>query len=267
MLDSMRAFFTNITTFAGVVFAVVLAARQVTPHVRRSYWWRESRYRLWDSMAVTSELAAAALFATLWMLPASGIRSVGAVVVGLAALFLYTGYFVAYGMWLANPEPPSVRRPQPTKPSSQWLMVLATVLPCAAIAAAVWVLTSPTSPFGWPRDDVMAAAVGWLTMSGSIQSVIWYYTAWGGPTKPAGSESGGDLPPTMVHERSSGVAAFDPQAAGTTSGPEVAEESGLLTVAAHDAIRDFREGMEQAAEPAPQAIGGPEGHEKREREI
>lgn len=39
MLDSMRTFFTNISAFAGVVFAVVLAARQVTPHVRRSYSW------------------------------------------------------------------------------------------------------------------------------------------------------------------------------------------------------------------------------------
>lgn len=207
-------------------------------------------------MAVTSELAAGALFATLWMLPASGTRSVGAFAVGLAALLLYASYLVAYLKWLRNPESPSANRPKPTKPSSQWGMVLATALPCVAIGAAVWVLTTPSSPLGWPRDDVMAAAVGWLTMSGTVQSVIWYYTAWGGPKAPAPSESGKDHPAAIVDQTSSAVAVSEFNAPGTTSGPEPTVESVLLAA----------EGLEPAAEPANEATPGSDGQGRRERE-
>ncbi len=167
------AYLGGIAAFAGTLFALVLAARQirgpvdeeVAPEVIRAYFL--------DSIAVTVELGMAALLAVLVTIEKSLLFSIAtcALAVVGAALSLTS----AVGWWLALGELKDGWRK-----AAAWGQGLGNILPLACYGVAVFYALSvfrfDEAAWGY------AAVVSWLTFSGAVQSVLWYARIWAKPS-------------------------------------------------------------------------------------
>jgi hypothetical protein len=158
------SFFTGLAGFGGVVFAITLAARQLSGRDLAQEKLSESRTRLWDSMAVTFELAAAAFFAILFSVRAApifvGVVGTAVAVVGLILNAIYLSRFVRLHR---------LRRQSRGEIAFAWM----SVLPVAAYVTAAITLW-----FGAEPILLFTAAVTWLVLSGTLQAMLWYLRSW-----------------------------------------------------------------------------------------
>lgn len=171
-----QAYFSDVAAFAGVVFAIVLAARQLTEHAQRKETRAQNQARLWDSLSVTYELAAAALFGILYGIRGSGVDIGLATLVVIIGIWLYIRYLASYY------KLPATMRRGMTR-TAAWMTILPMgALLTAALSYVWWYVPEPVANY------MLAASVAWLVFSGTSQTLVWYYNAWGGPTEPSSDD-------------------------------------------------------------------------------
>ncbi len=166
------SYFMALSAFAGVVFAITLAARQIRSGDEAGETKERNSYRLWDSVAVTYELAAAGFFGMLYFARSASWEDrepwlVGgfSTVLAIIGWALYVAYFV-HLCRLIGREKVGVL---------DWLMAPVTVVPMTAFVVVPIAFWDPSSVL-W--TDWFAAALTWLVFSGTTQALIWYITAW-----------------------------------------------------------------------------------------
>jgi hypothetical protein len=170
------AYLSGLAAFSGTLFALVLAARQIRGPVHENPPERVARAYLVDSVAVTAELGVAALLAVLATIEGSGLFSVAVVVVAAVGAALSVGSAVTWGLALRDVT-------GWWRTAGAWALLLGNVLPlaCYTVAAlyAVGHFRFDDATWGY------AAALSWLTLSGTIQSVLWYARIWEKPSLSA----------------------------------------------------------------------------------
>jgi hypothetical protein len=167
------AYLSGTAAFAGTLFALVLAARQIRgPQVENQHR-SESWAYLVDSIGVTVELGAAAALALLFEIEESTLFSVAVVLVALCGATLSFAsascLFKAVGDGAFNPD----------RTLDKWIALaqaVLNVLPLTcytvAILYALRILHFGSGTWGY------AAVVSWLTFSGVVQSIVWYARIW-----------------------------------------------------------------------------------------
>lgn len=168
----IRAWITTSSSTPRLVSRVlssrfVLAARQLTSTRETEETAAHKRVRLWDSLSVTYELAAAAVLGAAWHIGGTLVAGTLALLIVGVGVFLYAKYVIAF-------------RDLPKHDRHQWDLPLAwlTVLPVTALIAALagfagWGLL----PTNWPTV-LVAGVVSWLVFSGTAQALYWYYNSW-----------------------------------------------------------------------------------------
>lgn len=180
-------YYAGLSAFAGVVFAITLAARHLPNHQLVSETQDRNRVRLWDSISVTYELAAGGLLALFYIVRESWVAGLFGTLVGLVGWVLY-GYYIRYFYEVHLRVKRKIRRAdgsyvvvriEPTKLST-WEIVFffASVFPLASLAAAPVLLWMQVPA---RLEDWFAAACTWLVFSGTTQAVIWYIKSWEQP--------------------------------------------------------------------------------------
>lgn len=186
-----QSFFAGLSAFSGVVFALTLAARQITVAKAVEESLARNRTRLYDSLSTTYELAAAALLAVLWI---ARHTVVGA---GAAAVFAALG-IASYGVYIRKFVAMS-RREYVGKLG--WLFLVITVIPLAALtwsAVYMWLtFAGVTIPTDW-----FAVALLWLIFSGTAQAVLWYRSSWEHEGVTRGSDGDVAVEPNAVPPKS-----------------------------------------------------------------
>lgn len=164
------AYFGGLAAFAGTLFALVLAARQIRGPLVEKPHPSVSRAYLADSIAVTVELGAAASLAVLYEIERSLLFSLAVGVVAVCGMALSLTTAVAYAA--AGRQGQFSGREK----FAALLQGAGNVLPLICYVAAL-LYALRILQFGrgtW----VYAAAVSWLTFSGIIQSIWWYARIW-----------------------------------------------------------------------------------------
>lgn len=173
-----EAYFGGVAAFAGTLFALVLAARQIRRPLVEDPHKDVSQAYLLDSIAVTVELGAAAAFAVLFAIREEVFFSYAAAVVavcGIAASGAAPLWFFRVRSHL-NDSAKSYAR-------LQWL----SVVPIACYAfVLLYALRSPQAANS--GESWYAAAVSWLCFSGTVQAIWWYARMW---SRAESSESRG----------------------------------------------------------------------------
>lgn len=179
------AYLGGVAAFAGTLFALVLAARQIRGPLVENPRPRVSRAYLTDSIAVTVELGAAASFALLYAIEASTLFSVAAAVVAVCGIALSVAsaitYYVARGDYRGNEKRGALLQGVGNVlPLSCYVVILLYALRIFQFDDQV---TSGFDEGTWGY----AAAVSWLCFSGIIQSIWWYARIWerARPSTPA----------------------------------------------------------------------------------
>lgn len=169
----MDSYFLALSTFAGVLFAITLVARQISLGDEKDESRGHNEYRRWDSLSVTYELGAAALFGMLYFarkvsLHGVSMAGVFSVLFSLMGLGLYCAYFYhlialrgAIGL--------------------KWHEKILVPLALVPMAVFVAVPMSFFSSFSCIGVNWFAASLAWLVLSGTSQSLIWYATSWERP--------------------------------------------------------------------------------------
>lgn len=179
------AFFTALSAFAGVVFAITLAARQLSSGDQEKESDARNEYRRWESLSVTFELAAAGVFSTLYLVQGSWVAGTFSTLLSVIAWALYIVYFVQFGKLAAAKEANWL----------DWLLAPITFIPMTAfvlVPAAFWNASS------WIWTDWFAAAVTWLVFSGTGQSLIWYINSWERPKRSSTVAAATPPPPEQI---------------------------------------------------------------------
>ena len=171
-------YFLGLAAFAGTVFAVTLAARQIVPHAFMPTTQSDALHSdatlvaKWDSVAVTYELAASAMFAIAVIIRGSFTAS------GLVVLAAALGGCLIYRHGRAYLKLRRSGTENLTWKDDAWAS--ANVLPLSA-----YVLTASLFVwgdfFGHASAELLAAAITWLTLSGTYQAVAWYERSWAKP--------------------------------------------------------------------------------------
>jgi len=165
------AYLSGLAAFAGTLFALVLAARQIRGPLAENPHPSVSRAYLVDSIGVTVELGAAASLAVLYEIEQSLLFSwaVGVVAVCGMALSLTTAvaYAAAGGLGQFSGR----------EKFGALLQGLGNVLPLTCYVVAL-LYALGILHFDDGGTWGYAAAVSWLTFSGIIQSIWWYARIW-----------------------------------------------------------------------------------------
>jgi hypothetical protein len=163
-----RDFLVALAGYAGTVFAITLAARTISPHREAKESPLHNRTRLWDSVSVTFELAAAALIALLFLVARSWLAEFYVSLVLLTGLALYGLFAVSFWkLWRSGEK----------VPKSEHVWAWTSILPSVAyvlIALGLWVPGFDT--------QLTTAAITWLAFSGTIQALFWYVSSWEHPS-------------------------------------------------------------------------------------
>ena len=166
-------FFISIAQFSGVVFAVVLATKQLAGKAER-HETKEERHTRWrDSVATTYELAAVSLLSILYFLHGSWLAFVAASVIVGIGLYDYGRFLAAYRTQ-ARTTPAATTSRASRDPVSARLVVV----PALAMVAAA-VSFTPGALAGDTARTMLASAVLWLVLSGMVQALLWYRDSWG----------------------------------------------------------------------------------------
>lgn len=166
------SYLDGVAVFAGTLFALVLAARQLRRPLLHSRHPTVSRAYLFDSISVTVELGAAAALALLYDVHSSQfftwavcVLALGGFCLSLISLMLYvvaiTGKHIAAGWERAGAIAQAITN----------------VFPMACyFFAALYALRV----FHFTVDQTWGyvALVSWLCFSGIIQSIVWYSRIW-----------------------------------------------------------------------------------------
>ena len=172
MDDAWHSYLTGIASFAGTLFALVLAARQLrspipvggsSPAVGRAH--------LVDSIAVTVELGAAAALSLLYTLEQTPLFSWAAGLVAACGIGLCLSSGLAYAVALKRGAFSGRARVEAV------VQCIGNLLPLTCyVVAMLYALGLLT--FGGPRTWAYATAVSWLTFSGIVQAIWWYARMW-----------------------------------------------------------------------------------------
>lgn len=163
------SYLDGVATFAGTVFALVLAARQIRGPLGENPEPKVSWARLVDSVAVTAELAAAASLALLYEIRESALFMAAGTVIALAGLCLSVASLVLY-----------LESGLAFKPG-EWFNDITqgfgNLLPFLCYVVA---LLYALRVIGFGAGDTWGyvSAVSWLTFSGVVQSILWYSSMW-----------------------------------------------------------------------------------------
>ena len=159
--------------FAGTLFALVLAARQVRGRLDEDPAPAVSRALLFDSIGVTVELGAAACLGLLYGIRGSHLFCFAVVAVALAGVALSclsaTFYLVAFrsghfgNTWKARLGP--------------YAQAAGNILPLACYVV-VSLYGFRIIRFDDHSEWGYAAAVSWLVVSGVFQAIYWYARIW-----------------------------------------------------------------------------------------
>lgn len=141
-----------------------------------------NKVRLWDSLSVTFELGAAALFSVLFFAPSPSIAGFFAALISGTGLVIY----VIYGTQFA-----SLWRSDEKAQLWEHILAWASVVPATAYLIAATLLWTPLEqvdllpwlPF--TSLELFALAVTWLALSGTLQALLWYLTSWESPSSSA----------------------------------------------------------------------------------
>lgn len=168
-------YFLGLSAFAGVVFAITLAARHLPSHKLVYESLDRNTLRLWDSISVTYELAAGGLLALLYLVRESWVSGLFGTLVGLVGWRLYLNYIrLFWRQWHRKPGTPKAEQLS----TVEALFFLISIIPLTALTAApvmLW-MQVPDNLVDW-----FAAASTWLVFSGTTQAVWWYVTSWETP--------------------------------------------------------------------------------------
>ena len=96
------SYYGGVAAFSGTVFALTLAARTIRQSEEANESHEANRLRLWDSISVTFELAAAALFAVLVTIRGTLPATVLTILILAEGYFAYARYFIAFGRALST---------------------------------------------------------------------------------------------------------------------------------------------------------------------
>lgn len=161
------SYFTAQSAFAGVVFALVLAARQIRGaggHINEP---SERDYRLADSIAVTAELAVSAALGFLALAANTPVSWVFTSIVAVVGFVLS-----ALALRLFFPARPHL------EPGWQdAAQGLGNVLPMACYATAL-LYGLGVLPLAGEFIYGYAIAATWLAFSGCFQAIFWYSRIW-----------------------------------------------------------------------------------------
>lgn len=161
-------YFTAQSAFAGAVFALVLAARQIRGASGKIHDPSVRSYRLADSIAVTTELAASATLSYLVIISGSTVFQLLASATALTGLILSSR---AGFLFL---------RARPRLSARTWRQDaegIGNLIPIASYAImllygfGVFPLTGAWLQF-------YALVTAWLLFSGCFQAIFWYARVW-----------------------------------------------------------------------------------------
>ena len=213
------SFFAVMSAFAGVVFAVVLAARHMTEREERTETHGQNEVRLWDSAAVTYELAAAAAFGAMMFVKGGLSARFFTPIVCLGGLSLSVRYLSAY-----------FRLPRSDKGRSRKWAAYMTIFATAALlgGAVGHQMDLDADPLAHNLStNIVAFSVSWLVFSGCGQALLWYISAW---EKPRGDEAPDQ--PSQPIERQDPSTAATPSNAATRARPITQAGIAILAIAA-----------------------------------
>jgi hypothetical protein len=180
------AYLSGVAAFAGTLFALVLAARQIRGRLLEDPHPSALRAKFVDSIAVTVELGAAAALALLYEIRLSVLFSFAVAIVAIFGLSLSaasaTAYAEAIHRGAYTDSPKGDRR-------NAGLQALGNLLPAACYVVAL-LYAFRIVQFGEDRDWGFAAAVSWLTFSGIVQSILWYTRIWDREKRPTSVSPG-----------------------------------------------------------------------------
>lgn len=167
------AFLSGLSAFAGTLFALVLAARQIRGPAGETAPRRTARAYYIDSIAVTTELGAAASLALLVTIEATILFSVFVALIALVGITLATATAVAWSQAAGDFWP------------DRWATIrVAALIVGNGLPITCYVVVSLYATRALSIDSAMwgyAAAVAWLTFSGTFQAVLWYARIWERP--------------------------------------------------------------------------------------
>jgi archaellum biogenesis protein FlaJ (TadC family) len=163
------AYLGGLAAFAGTLFALVLAARQIRKPLVENPHPKVSRAYLVDSIAVTVELGAAASLAVLYEIKESLLFSIAVVVVALSGVGLSLASAVTYA-----------KARDHFRDDEKFGIVLQGVGNVLPLACYVVSALYAVRVFDMDSGETWgyAAAVSWLTLSGVVQSIWWYSRIW-----------------------------------------------------------------------------------------
>jgi hypothetical protein len=164
-------YFGGLSAFAGTLFALVLAARQIRRPVDQDPHPGVSRAYLIDSIAVTVELGAAASLALLYEIEKSALFAWAAGLVALCGIALSLGSAAGY----VNAGRQGLFQGKERYGAA--FQGVGNLFPLTCYVVALLYALRVFS-FDGGGAAGYAAAVSWLVFSGVIQSIWWYARIW-----------------------------------------------------------------------------------------
>lgn len=184
MIDTgaWQDYLDGFASMAGTLFALVVAARGLVIGIgtlTRQPGERHRGYLLFDSVASTYELAAAALLALFARMPAKSYWFLGVLPLFVATL----GVGLVVGGWISVLLAWDDLKSSESRTEGLMQAVLS-ILPtlCYLACFRIW-LAGTFGIWRWPRGwmppaDALGLAVSWLTVSGTLQAIWWYRKTW-----------------------------------------------------------------------------------------
>lgn len=196
----------NFAAMAGTLFALVLTARGLLAGVGVAAENRERWYQVLDGVSSTYELAAAALFALFAGVPANvgtptihvndvAVRPLAAFAMLVAVLGITLTITTWISFALAWPHISKWTRAEGAAQSVFGLLPLV----CYLVCLGLW-LADLSGLRLWPQswidsESAIAVVVSWLTISGTIQAVVWSGKTWHRQLSPESSTT-----PSSAHK-------------------------------------------------------------------
>jgi hypothetical protein len=173
MTISWDEFYVGVTGFAGTLFAITLVARTIRQRDEGNESLFRNQTRMWESIGVTFELAAAALLALLVTIRGTVPASILASTIVCVGVLSYALYIRAYRRQQEAGEDHSRL--------DRWLFWV-TALPLSAYILSAfyfWNVEFCTGPSCLRVDEVLfPLSVGYLVFSGLGQAFLWYIRSW-----------------------------------------------------------------------------------------